>query len=124
VAAISPAIAVFLGFPPFPVLVPFIIAGNVVLILTWYFILKIPFLPKKAAGGALLYITAVVAAAAIKFGTLYLGINIIAPNLLGIKLPPPILAAFSVQQLFTALMGGGLSLAVIPAFKKTINREV
>jgi uncharacterized membrane protein len=119
VAVTSPILAKLLGIGPLWSLVPFIIAGNVTLILIWHFIGS-----RKTGNGHIARIAALVCAAAGKFLVLYAGIvRIAVPVLLG--LPEQQAAAvsnmFSIPQLFTALIGGALAAAILPVLQKAIK---
>jgi len=107
VASVSPIMAMlFAVMPPFWILVPFIAAGNIVLVLIWHFIGK----RKPLALGR---VVALVTAAAAKFAVLYVGVNVLVAGVFGVGLPAPVLTAFSVSQLFTALGGGAAASAVL-----------
>lgn len=103
IGVMTPMLAVLLGVQPPAtiVLVPFIIAGNIVY---------------SALFGAIRrhneYI-AILAAALAKFGLLYAAANIIVS-----KLPAPIKLAFSFPQLITALSGGIIALLILKAAKE------
>jgi hypothetical protein len=101
--------------PPFWILVPFIAAGNVVLVLSWHFIGHIkPF--------AATHIAALAVAAGAKFCAIYFGVHTLIPQISAVKLPPPVLTAMSITQLYTAAIGGALSLAAIPILNKALKR--
>jgi len=119
VAVISPMVAKFIGIGPFWVLIPFIAAGNMVLVTIWHFVANRRTNQKYAA-----YITAMVTAAAAKFLVLYLGIvQIAVPYLLGLpeKQASVVSYIFSIPQLITALAGGAIALLIIPTLKKAIR---
>jgi len=107
VAAVSPVMAMLFGvMPPFWILVPFIAMGNIVLVLIWHFIVGIR-KHKPLLGGFV--ILAVITSSAAKFAVLFVGVNVLIAGVMGVNLPPPVLTAFSVSQLFTALGGGVLA---------------
>lgn len=116
VAAISPACAKLIGIGPLWSLIPFIIAGNIVLVLIWNYIGNHSFGKEYVRN-----ITAAVIAALGKFIVLYLGIVRFAVPLL-LQLPEPqasvISGTFSIPQLFTALVGGALAVITLPVLKK------
>ena len=118
VAGISPIMAKLLGIGPLWGLIPFIAAGNITLVLVWFFCGNRGQGAKYSAG-----IVATVAAAAAKFCVLYLGIVKVAVPLL-LRLPEPqasvISGMFSLPQLLTALLGGVVALPAIRALKKTV----
>jgi hypothetical protein len=99
----TPVIAVLLGVQPAAtmILVPFIIAGNILYASTFRVLHKYNAL------------VGVAAAAVAKFLLLYTAANIIIT-----KLPPPIKLAFSFPQLITALAGGLLAITIMKALKK------
>lgn len=98
----TPMLAVLLGVQPpaAVVLVPFIIAGNILYAVLFSMIRKYND-----------YI-AVIAAAAVKFALLYMAANLIIDNL-----PAPIKLAFSFPQLITALAGGAVAIIVLKVLK-------
>ena len=119
VAAVSSFMAKLLGIGPLWSLIPFMIAGNVTLVLLWHFI------GNRNMGGKryMAYITALIVAAISKFLVLYIGIVRIAiPILLGLpeQQAAAITSIFSVAQLFTASVGGALAFVLIPRLKKAI----
>lgn len=99
----TPMLAVLLGVQPPAtfVLVPFIIAGNVIYVILFRVLRRCND-----------YI-AIVAAAVAKFILLYVAANIIIN-----KLPAPIKLAFSFPQLITAAVGGATALIILKAVKK------
>ena len=100
-------------------LIPFIIAGNIALILTWHFIGNRHWGHKHTA-----QMIALVVAAIGKFLILYIGVAQIAVPLL-LRLPKPqasvISNMFSIPQLLTALLGGGVALLVLSPLKKAFE---
>ncbi|WP_110462580.1 ECF transporter S component [Ruminiclostridium sufflavum] len=121
VAVISPVCAKFFGIGPFWSLIPFIIAGNIVLVILWKLIGKHTIKNLKIS-----YAIALVAAAVSKFLVLYLGIVKIAIPVL-LKLPEPkaavISSMFSVPQLITALIGGVLAIIILPVLNRAIKTK-
>ena len=119
VAVISPVMAKLIGIGPLWSLIPFIIAGNITLILTWHFIGNRHWEHKHTA-----QMIALVVAATGKFLILYIGVAQIAVPLL-LRLPEPqasvISNMFSIPQLFTALLGGGVALLVLSPLKKAFE---
>jgi hypothetical protein len=115
VAVISPIMAQLAGIaPPFLILVPILAAGNIVLVLVWHFI----------GHRHIIRIFTLAIAAGAKFGVIYLGVEFIALGLVGVSLPPPVLVAFGIRQLFTAAIGGGLAFVVIPVLNKALKMNV
>lgn len=121
VAILSPIFAKLFGIGPLWSLIPFIIAGNIILILIWHFIGN-----RKAAKPITMYIIAMVIASISKFAVLYLTIVKIAVPIL-LKLPEPqasvISATFSIPQLFTASIGGILAILILPVLKRAVNEQ-
>lgn len=116
VAVISPVIAKLAGIGPLWVLIPFIALGNCILVITWYLVCK-RLLKEKITG----YIIALVTGAAAKFLVLYITIvQMMLPLFLNLpeKQAGAITTAFSLPQLFTALIGGALAILVLPIVKK------
>ncbi len=115
----SPILAKLLGIGPLWGLIPFIIAGNVTLVLAWHFIDNRQTANKHAARAA-----ALICAAIAKSLVLYVGIVKIAVPLL-LRLPEPqasvITNMFSLVQLLTALTGGALAAALLPALRRAIG---
>jgi hypothetical protein len=99
----TPMLAVLLGVQPpvTVVLVPFIIAGNIVYAALFWILRKYNE-----------YIGVIVAAFA-KFILLYTAANIIVN-----KLPAPIKLAFSFPQLITAAAGGAIAIVILKTTKK------
>ena len=120
VAVISPIMAKLIGIGPLWSLIPFIVAGNITLVLIWHFIGNRHWGQKYTS----LIIALAAAAAAAKFLVLYIGIVQIAVPLL-LKLPEPqaavISSMFSIPQLITALLGGGMALLVLTPLKRAIE---
>ena len=122
IALISPSFAMLFGIgPPFGLLIPFITLGNIVLVFCWHFLGK-----KHFAAPIVVSVSAAVVAAVAKFATLYLGVVKVAVPLF-LKLPAPqatkISAMFSLPQLLTALIGGGLAILILPVLKKALVKE-
>lgn len=112
VAVVSPFFAYLFGISPQLWLAPAIACGNAAFVV----LLALPGKkPDGVRGGAL----GVVAAAACKFVVLYLiVVRLLIP--MG-NLPAPVAAQFSWPQLVTALIGGFLALAIVPALKKALG---
>jgi hypothetical protein len=120
VAVCSQIFATLLGIgPQMPPLIPFIIAGNVTIILIWHFVCKMKFRNEHIARVVALAIGAVG-----KFLVLYFGVTKIAAPLI-LNLPPaaPVYVMFSFPQLITASIGGALATAIIPTLKKVIGER-
>ena len=119
VAVISPVMAKLIGIGPLWSLISFIVAGNITLVLIWHFIGNRRWGHKYTAP-----MIALAAAAIAKFLVLYLGIVQIAIPFF-LRLPAPQAAVisnmFSIPQLLTALLGGGIALLVLTPLKKAIQ---
>ncbi|QNU65862.1 ECF transporter S component [Ruminiclostridium herbifermentans] len=119
VGIISPVCAKLFGIGPFWSLIPFIIAGNIVLIILWHIIGNC-----KMEKFKLSYVLALIVAAVAKFLVLYLGIVKLAIPVF-LKLPEQkaivVSNMFSIPQLITALIGGVLALIVLPVLKRAIK---
>lgn len=117
VAVVSPVMAKFLGIGPLWALLPFIMAGNIVLVLLWHFIGNRRLNGKQYPA----YLAALITAAAAKFSVLYIGIVQIAIPVF-LDLPKPQAAVishmFSIPQLITAFVGGAFAVALFPRLKK------
>ena len=121
VATVSPVMAKIMGIGPFWSVIPFLIAGNMTLVLLWYFIGNRKIGRKYAA-----YIVAMICAAVAKFLTLYIGIVRIAiPVFLNLPYSQATAVSnmFSIPQLITALAGGIAAMALLPALKKAIRES-
>lgn len=120
VAVISPVMARFIGIGPFWSLIPFIIAGNISLILSWHFIGNKRWGYKYTA-----QIIALLVAATLKFIVLHVGIvKIAVPFLLRLAKPQAsaISNMFSIPQLITALLGGGIAMLLLPPLKRALEK--
>lgn len=119
VGFISPICAKLFGIGPLWALIPFIIIGNIVLVLIWYLIANRKIMNKKLS-----YIIALIVAAVSKFLVLYISIVKIAIPLL-LDLPEKQAAVisnmFSVPQLVTALIGGLLAIIILPIIKPLVK---
>lgn len=116
VAVLSPVFASLLGIGPklLPI-IPFIMLGNLAIVLVWYFIAG------RAKGGATVKnIIAAAAGAVVKFGVLYLGVVVIAPMLFAV--PEPMLVMFSYPQLITAAIGGAVAVVLLPLLSKVLKK--
>ena len=124
VALLSPVFAFVCGIAPNLVAVPAIMVGNVV------FVVALRLLTGKALWRQ---VVAWLAAAVVKFGTLYLLVVVLicgplAGGLLesGLMKKPMIAlmtASFSWPQLITALIGGGIAFLITPVLKKALHKS-
>jgi len=104
---LTPLAALMMGIvhPIAVPLVPVIMAANTILVTVFYF------LRRKNEYVALL------AAAFSKYLIFYISVNYLL-SLFGIKIPIPLLTAFQLPQLFTALVGGGIGMVIIKYLEK------
>ena len=126
IAIVSPVLAYLLGIAPQILTVPAIMAGNTV------YVVLLHFLAGKAGKNMVMKVVAWVVAAAAKFAALYFIVvkvicGVMAPSLMAAStLKEPMLkalpATFSWPQLFTALIGGAVALAIVPVLKKALKR--
>ena len=126
VAVISPVLAYLLGIAPQILTVPAIMVGNCVYVVVLYFV---------AGKQSRMYIRQVAAwlsAAVAKFAVLYAVVvwlicGVFAQSLLetGILKAPMLKAlpaTFSLPQLVTALIGGGVALLITPVLRKALRK--
>lgn len=109
---ITPMMAFFLGIMPLAVLLPVVMLGNTALILVYSLMDRrigrsIPLLP-LATGATAKY---VVMASLVRFAARF-----ITPNI-----PPQLIQAFTLPQLYTALVGGGLALLIVRMLPKELK---
>lgn len=119
IAALSPVLAKFLGIGPLWSLVPFIVLGNLSLLLVWHFIGARGTKRKLAR-----YSIACGAAAVAKCLVLYLGVVKLAiPCLLKLSGPQADILSvmFSIPQLVTALLGGVLAMGLLPLAQRALK---
>ena len=130
-ALISPVFAALLGIAPQYIVVPAIMVGNCCYVILLKLLVKGKSKVRDALGLG--------AAAVTKFAALYLLVvqlvcNVLSSDLIGKKfMGKPLLAPkmllenalpfmFSWPQLVTALVGGGLALAILPVLRKALHR--
>ena len=126
VALFSPILAFLLGIAPQILTVPAIMAGNAA------FVTALHFLADRSGKNILRQIIAWLTAATAKFGVLYAMVvwlicGVLSESLLAAgTLKPPMLkalpATFSWPQLITALIGGAVALAMVPALRKALRK--
>lgn len=120
VAALSPILAFFLGIgPAIPHLIPFVILGNLVIVLVYWLVME-----KTPLGTIPAWSVGILAGAVAKTLVLWLGIVKLAlPLIPGLK-PQQIQmmsAMFSWPQLVTALIGGIVAALLVPVLKRAIK---
>ena len=126
IALISPVLAVLLGIARQILTVPAIMVGNSV------YVILLCVLADRNGKNLVKQAIAWIVAAAAKFAALYLIVvkvicGVLAPTLLEAgTLKQPMLkalpATFSWPQLFTALIGGGIALVMVPVIKKALKK--
>lgn len=126
VAVISPVLAYLLGIAPQPLTVPAIIAGNTV------FVIFLHWIAGKDHRKVARQIVAWLSAAVAKFATLYtivvwlicgiLSESLLASGALKAPMLKTLSATFSWPQLFTALIGGGVALLIVPVLRKALRK--
>ena len=117
IALCSPVLAFLLGIAPQVLTVPAIMVGNTIFVLILYFLSKKPIFAWPIAAGA-------------KFAALYLLVakllcgvlaqQLLAQGLLKEPMLKALPAMFSWPQLFTALIGGGVALLIVPVLRKAL----
>ena len=104
IGCITPLMAFLLGIMPLPILVPVVMLGNTALILVY------TLMANRLTKG--LPLLSVMAGATVKFlvmaSLIRLTAHFFMPNM-----PPRLVHAFSLPQLFTALLGGVMALLIL-----------
>ncbi len=126
VALLSPVLAYLLGIAPQILTVPAIMVGNSVYVIALHLICG------KDSKRSFRQVAGWIVAAGAKFAALY---GIVAGLICGVlsesllasgTLKPPMLqalpATFSWPQLFTALIGGAVALAIVPVLRKALKK--
>ena len=125
VSVVSPLLAfIIIGVPVFPVLIPFIMAGNLALVASFHFLSGKSFTDLTVRSYIRIY-AAAVAGSFLKFLVLWVGIVQVALSFIPDIRQPQIDAmslAFSWPQLVTALIGSFLAVTVIPTLMKALKR--
>lgn len=126
VAVISPVLAYLLGIAPQILTVPAIMVGNTA------YVLLLRFIAGKDSKKLLRQILAWAGAAGAKFAALYgivvwLICGVLSESLLASgALKAPMLKAlpvnFGIIQLFTALLGGGIAMLMVPVLRKALYK--
>lgn len=126
VALCSPVLAYLLGIAPQILTVPAIMVGNTV------FVVLLSVLADKTGKNIVKQVIAWVAAAAAKFASLYaivvwlicgvLSENLLASGVMKESMLNALPATFSWPQLFTALIGGAVALAITPVLRKALHK--
>ena len=126
VALCSPVLAYLLGIAPQILTVPAIMVGNTV------FVVLLSVLADKTGRNIVKQVIAWVAAAAAKFASLYaivvwlicgvLSENLLASGVMKEPMLKALPATFTWPQLFTALIGGAVALAITPVLRKALHK--
>ena len=126
VALCSPVLAFLLGIAPQILTVPAIMVGNSV------FVIALALLADKSGRKIVKQIIAWIVAAAAKFATLYaivvllicgvLSESLLASGAMKAPMLTALPATFSWPQLFTALIGGAVALAITPVLTKALRK--
>ncbi len=126
VAVISPVLAFLLGIAPQILTVPAIMVGNVLYVVVLYFVAD------KGGKQPWRQLLALISAASVKFAALYGIVAVIICDLLAESLlssgvlKAPMLKllpiTFGVTQLFTALIGGGVAMLIVPVLRRALRK--
>ncbi|RSU09068.1 ECF transporter S component [Vagococcus elongatus] len=123
VACLSPIFAFFFGIgPAFWQIIICIALGNAVLVVAWHFIAG-----RNSKMSVASTITATIVGGVAKFIFLYLSVvQFLLPFVLHLQGPQAkmISATFSVPQLITALIGGGIAVVVLPLLTKALGSKM
>ena len=120
---LTPVIAVLRGQLPAPLLpmVPFIIAANVLLVVSFAAVRK-ALRRRRSHQNEITSVanwTALLVAASAKTTLLYLSVRAALPLIFGLELPPPLITAMALPQWVTAITGGALALVLYAAVKRS-----
>jgi len=111
IGSLTPIIAFIMGIIGLAPLIPIIVIGNILFVLSFYITNKMNI--------KFTNLISVIIAALVKFSTLALAVRMILPLFIP-KVPPAIIATFTFPQLYTAIIGGILAIIIYPrGFKKT-----
>ncbi|MCL2572435.1 MAG: hypothetical protein FWE11_08515 [Defluviitaleaceae bacterium] len=125
VGVVSPIFAYFiLGVPIFPVIIPFIMAGNAALVVAVHFITVKSYVNLDLLAYVRI-ILAIIVGSVLKFLVLWIGVvHVALPFLIPNALPPQVAAmsaAFSWPQLVTALIGSTIAMTVMPNLMRALR---
>lgn len=114
IGALTPLIAFMFGIMPLFPVVPFIMVGNALLVAVFSYIQskKIPYSD----------ILAVIVGAFTKFAFLAFSIRYLV-NFFVPQVPPPMIQAMTLPQLYTALIGGGLAVTIARAVAVAMKKQ-
>lgn len=113
IGCITPIIALMVGIikPPLAPVIPFIIGGNVILVVGFYHLKKINN-----------YMALIVAALA-KFILLFGATKLVLATMLPEPIFKKVAVTFGVTQFFTAMAGGVIALIIVPLLKNYLDKE-
>ncbi|MFZ5968270.1 MAG: ECF transporter S component [Bacillota bacterium] len=113
IGSITPIVAIMVGIikPPMAPVIPFIIAGNISLVVIFHMLQKKN--QYAAVGGA----------AVVKFLVLYGAVKLVLVNMLPGPVFEKVAVAFGVTQFFTAVVGGIVALLIVPFLKNYLDRQ-
>jgi len=122
VAMVSPVFARFLGIgPPFWVIIPFIMVGNLAFVIIWHKMGN----AKIGSKPIFAYVIAAFCAALAKYLILFFGIVHVAIPMF-LEVAPPQAAAiatvFGVPQFITAAIGGGIACVMLPLLRNALSK--
>ena len=117
-AILSPITATILGQNAFPAFIPFIIVGNLILVLIWHFLVKQFGNTAEKIGQKVI---ALILGAGVKAVFMYLAIAVLMAKVI-LKAPAPkqqlIGTMMGTMQFIAAIIGGILAILIIPALLK------
>lgn len=109
IGTLTPIIAFAVGIIGLAPLIPIIIIGNILFVLAFFYI-------NNSKMKYSIWI-ALIISALVKFGFLALSVRMILPLFIP-KAPAPIIAAFTLPQLYTAIIGGILAIVIYPLINR------
>lgn len=118
IGVLTPTIAFFEGALKFPLMIPFVAVGNIVIVLIfWLFARKLAFKGSPYVGAVI--------GAIFKTAVLWLAVAFAAVPLLGVKGPAAqaIVFMFSWPQAITGAAGGILAAVILPLIRKGTGEE-
>jgi len=120
IGVITPFIALALGLNPQVVLVPFIALSNAALVVIFAFVIKLTKVSEQQNEFKRLasLILAVILAAGVKFLLMFFFSRVLFPLFLAPQLVDKLSIAWGVLQLFTALIGGAITVAMYYPLKR------
>ena len=118
IGIMTPVVALMLGIMAIPPAAPVIIAGNVVIVLLASTGFKIAYNNKSVKKYIIIVLTIIISSV-VKFAVLYGSVKLVLPLVISNeKQIAKLGVALGVMQLFTAVGGGILSAAILPALRR------